>query len=104
MERPRYVFSDTLDTVPEGVTLVRSKDAVAEATRLKQESDGDLGLGGPGLAATLVDLIDEFSLYVVPVMTGGGKPYAPVDKELRLHLAEHRAFPSGVMHLRYVRA
>jgi dihydrofolate reductase len=104
METPRYVFSDTLDTVPEGVTLVRSKDAVAEATRLKQETEGDLGLGGPGLAASLVDLIDEFCLYVMPVTTGGGKPYAPAGKELRLRLAAHHAFPSGVMQLRYVRA
>jgi dihydrofolate reductase len=101
LETPRYVFSDTLDTVPEGVTIVRSKDAVAEVTRLKKETEGYLGLGGPGLAASLVDLIDEFWLYVLPVMTGGGKPYAPAGKELRLRLTGHRLFPSGVMWLCY---
>ena len=101
---PRVVFSDAIDSVPEGVRLVRSKDAVAEVTRLKQVTDGYLDLGGPTLAASLVDLIDEFCLYVVPVAVGGGKPYFPTQQELRLRLVEHRAFPSGVVYLRYERA
>jgi dihydrofolate reductase len=100
---PRIVFSDTLESVPDGVRLVRSKDAVAEATRLKQETDGYLDLGGPTLAASLIDLVDEFRLYVVPVALGGGKPYFPAHRELRLRLVEHRAFSSGVVYLRYER-
>ena len=62
VQKPRIVFSDTLESVPEGVRLVRSKDAVAEVTRLKRETDGELDLGGPALASSLVDLIDEFRL------------------------------------------
>ena len=38
-----------LQTVPGGVRLVRSTDALAEVTLLKQHSDGDLDLGGPAL-------------------------------------------------------
>ncbi|MEV0617873.1 dihydrofolate reductase family protein [Nonomuraea sp. NPDC050404] len=59
-QTPRYVFSDTLQTVPEGLTIVRRKEAVSVVTRLKQEIDGTLQLGGPELATSLLDLIDEF--------------------------------------------
>ncbi|MEV4675445.1 MULTISPECIES: dihydrofolate reductase family protein [Actinomadura] len=103
-ETPRYVFSDTVQTVPEGVTIVRRKDAESTVTRLKQEFDGPLQLGGPELAASLADLIDEFWVYASPVIIGGGKPYMPVSKEVRLHLAEHRVFPSGITFRRYTRA
>jgi dihydrofolate reductase len=104
VQTPRIVFSDTLQSVPVGVQLVRSKDAVAEVTRLKQQTEGVLDLGGPTLAASLVDLIDEFRLFVLPVVVGGGKPFFSVRKKLELQLAEHRAFPSGTMYLRYERA
>jgi dihydrofolate reductase len=105
VETPRMVFSDTLERVAEGVRLVRSSDAVAEVTRLKQETDGHLDLGGPGLAASLLDLVDEFRLFVKPVAIGGGKPFFPVGRgELRLRLCEQRAFASGAVYLRYDRA
>jgi dihydrofolate reductase len=101
---PRFVFSDTLQSVSEGVTLVRSRDAAAEVTRLKEHSDGELDLGGPGLAASLMDLIDEFRLFVVPVVVGGGKPFFAPGRKLTLRLLEQRTFPSGTVYLRYERA
>ncbi|MFC5750146.1 dihydrofolate reductase family protein [Actinomadura rugatobispora] len=103
-ETPRYVFSDTLQTVPEGVTIVRRKDAVSAVTRLKQEIDGTLQLGGPELAASLVDLIDEFWVYTFPVIIGEGRPYLPVGKKLLLRPVEHRSFASGTTFRRYVRS
>jgi hypothetical protein len=100
---PRIEFSDTLDSVPEGVQLVRSTDAVAQVTRLKQQTDGDLDLGGASLAASLIDLIR------VPALRharrgGGGKPFFAARKEPWLRLAEHRAFASGTVYPRYERA
>lgn len=103
VQTPRIVFSDTLDSVPEGCRLVRSGEAVAEVRRLKQETQGPLGLGGATLAASLIDLIDEFQIWVNPVAVGGGKPFFPARRELRLRLAEHRAFESGALYLRYRR-
>lgn len=105
VQTPRIVFSDTLDSVSEGCRLVRSSEAVAEVRRLKHETQGHLGLGGATLAASLIDLIDEFRIWVNPVAVGGGKPFFPVGRaQLRLWLAEHRAFPSGALYLRYRRA
>lgn len=103
-ETPRYVFSDTLTRVPEGVRLVRSDEAVAEVTRLKQQTDGRFDLGGACLAASLLDLVDEFALFVMPATVGGGKPFFPVGRRLRLRRTEHRCFASGVVYLRYERA
>lgn len=104
VETPRVVFSDTLDSVADGVRLVRSADAIAEVTRLKAETDGRLNVGGAALAASLIDLIDEFTLLVSPVVVGGGKPFFPVGAgRLPLELAETRTFSEGVVLLRYVR-
>jgi dihydrofolate reductase len=100
---PRIVFSDSLESVAPGCRLVRRADAVDEVVRLKRETDGDLSVGGTGLAASLLDLIDEFRPMVVPAFTGGGKPYFPPGADLRLRLVEQRAFGSGTVYLRYER-
>jgi dihydrofolate reductase len=102
-ETPRYVFSETLEAVPEGVTLVRRKDAESVVKRLKEETDGNLQLGGPELAVSLLDLIDEFWVYAFPVIAGAGKPYLPVEEEVQLRLVEQRSLASGIMFRRYVR-
>ncbi|MCE0765432.1 dihydrofolate reductase family protein [Pseudonocardia kujensis] len=100
---PRIVFSDSLESVPPGCRLVRGASAVEEVLRLKKETDGDLAVGGAGLAASLLDLIDEFRPRVAPAVLGGGTPYFPRGADLRLRLVEERAFRNGVVHLRYER-
>jgi dihydrofolate reductase len=100
---PRIVFSDSLESVAPGCRLVRRADAVDEVVRLKKETDGDLSVGGAGLAASLLDLIDEFRPMVVPAVVGGGKPYVPLGAGLRLRLVEQRTFGNGTVYLRYAR-
>jgi len=68
--------------------------------RLKKETDGELSVGGAGLAASVLDLIDEFQLTVVPAFLGGGKPYIPLGADLRLRLVEQRTFPGDIQYLR----
>lgn len=102
---PRIVFSDTLERVGEGARLVRSRDAVAEVRRLKAQPSSHLDVGGAGLAASLADLIDEFWLWVHPVVVGGGTRYFPAfHDQFPLTLIETRTLSGGVVVLRYERA
>jgi dihydrofolate reductase len=103
--KPKIVFSTTLESVGENCRLIR-RDIAAEVAILKEQSGGDLGIGGPGLARTLAmhDLIDEYHLVLFPVTVGGGKPYFPaLDHEQRLRLRESRTFDCGAVYLRYQR-
>jgi dihydrofolate reductase len=103
---PKVVFSGTLEEV-EGNTRLARSGAVEEATRLRAESGKALAVGGAGLAATLIEaaLVDEFRLFVYPVVLGGGTPYFPaLDERADLELVESREFGSRVVYLRYQRA
>jgi dihydrofolate reductase len=104
VKTPRIVFSDTLTSVPTGVRVVRREESRAEVVRLKNETDGELNLGGADLASSLTDVIDEFRLFVMPTAIGGGKPYFPIGAKLNLNLVEQRAFTSGAVYLRYTQA
>jgi dihydrofolate reductase len=104
---PKVVFSATLDQV-EGNARLASDDVAGEVARLRETpGEGVISVGGAGLASTLIklDLIDEYRLFVVPVVLGAGTPYfPPLDRELALELLETRTFGSGVVYLRYRRA
>jgi riboflavin biosynthesis pyrimidine reductase len=67
---------------------------------------GDLALGGADLAATFMrlDLIDEYRIYVHPVVIGRGRPLFPVsDTTTELRLEDTRTFGNGVVLLHYRR-
>jgi len=101
---PKVVFSSTLQRV-EGNARLAKGDVAEELAALKAES-GDVGVGGAGFAATLVEqnLIDEYRLFVSPVVLGGGTRYFPaLDRRLDLELVETRTFGGRVVYLRYRR-
>lgn len=103
---PKVVFSTTLDQVEGNARLVKV-NAVEEIRELKAQPGGDLAIAGAELAATATraGLIDEYRLYVHPVVLGDGKPMFPAPHErLNLSLAETRTFSSGVVYLRYRRS
>ncbi len=103
-ETPKLVFSRTLTGVQEGFELAGA-DAVASVAELKRAAGGELACGGAGLASTLAGarLIDEYRVFVSPVLLGGGTPYlrAELRARLDLELLEQRRFGSGVVYLRY---
>jgi dihydrofolate reductase len=104
-DTPKIVFSRTLDAVEGNARLVKG-DAAEEVARLKQEPGNDLAVGGAGLASTFIKLglVDEYRLFVSPVVLGGGTPYFPaLDERINLELVEARTFGSRVVYVRYQR-
>jgi dihydrofolate reductase len=104
-EKPKIVFSTTLDAVGMNCRLVRG-EVSAELATLKRQQGGDLGVSGPGLASEFarLDLIDEYRLVVYPTIVGGGKLYFPArDAPLQLRFLESRTFSCGAVYLRYQR-
>lgn len=102
---PKVVFSSSLDRV-EGNTRLAAGDVAEEVARLKAEPGGDLAVGGAGLASELIErnLIDDYRLFVSPVVLGGGTPYFPaMERRIDLELLETRTFAGGVEFLHYAR-
>ena len=103
---PKVVFSTTLERV-EGNARLAAGNVAEEVRRLKERMDGDLGIGGAALAADCIelDLVDEYRLFVYPVIVGGGKPFFPsTHSRLELELVETRSFGSRAVCLRYRRS
>ena len=104
-DMPKIVFSRTLEQAGWNTTIVREVDP-EEIQKLKAQPGGDLVVGGANLAAAFRahDLIDEYRIYVHPVLLGRGRLlFQPSDVTAYLRLAETRAFGNGVVLLRYER-
>jgi len=70
---------------------------------LKAQLPHDVSVGGPTLAAHAIrtGLVDEYHLFVVPVMIGGGKRVLPSNVCVKLALLDERRFANGMVYLRY---
>ncbi|WP_405010313.1 dihydrofolate reductase family protein [Kitasatospora sp. NBC_01539] len=104
-ETPKIVFSTTLQHVDRNAELRREVDP-EEIRELKTRPGGDLVVGGANLGATFRrhDLIDEYRVYVHPVLIGRGTPlFTPTDHHTALEPVENRTFGNGVVLLRYAR-
>ena len=98
----KVVYSRTLEAAQTARTRIE-RDFDAEAVRqLKAESDRDLAVGGPDLAAQAIraGLVDEYQLYLTPVLVGGGTRSLPRDLRIDLDLVEERWFRNGTVFLR----
>ena len=102
-EATKYVFFNSLDKVDAGCQLVK-EDISTFITDLKARPGKNIGLGGAELAETFLhlNLIDEFGIFIHPVVLGGGKPFLPKQAtRIPLRLLDSRKFRSGVMYLHY---
>lgn len=99
----KIVYSSTLEKVSTARTQIERTFEPAAVRQLKEQSDRDLGIGGPELAAHAIraGLVDEYHLFLNPILVGGGKPYLPDGVHVRLELLDERRFAGGVIHLRY---
>jgi dihydrofolate reductase len=102
--KKKIVFSKTLTQVYWNSVLFEGNIA-EEITRLKAQPGKIMSVGGANLASTFMnlDLIDEYHLYIHPIILGSGKPMFPqLQDKLNLSLVETRTFGAGVVLLKYV--
>jgi dihydrofolate reductase len=102
----KIVFSRTLEQVQGNARLVRDNVA-EEITKLKAQPGKDMVVGGANIASSLMrlGLIDEYRLFIHPVVLGSGTPMFPaLGDKIKLRLVETRTFGFGVVYLCYQRA
>jgi len=99
---PKVVFSTTLREVGPNARLVRD-DVEGVVRSLKAEASGNISVAGAALAASLsrLGLIDEYHLYLHPVVLGGGKPFFEGGSALKLKPLGIENLPQDVVLLRY---
>jgi dihydrofolate reductase len=99
----KVVYSRTLQTVPTARTRIEREFDAEAVERMKAQSGTDLVIGGPALAAHAIraGLVDEYHLFLTPIIVGGGKPSLPSAVHLKLELLDERRFGGGMVHLRY---
>ncbi len=101
---PKWVVSRSLESVGPNATLVED-DLEGAVRKLKAERDGEIEVAGPDLAHSLTELglIDEYRIYLHPVVLGGGKRYfAGARPPLRLMTSDR--IGEDVLRLTYVPA
>lgn len=101
----KYVVSTTLKSADawRNSTII-SENVVDEVRRLKEQPGKDIYIDGSSVLVNTLqqaDLVDEYNLLVFPIVLGSGKKVFPDGFYTGLKLLESKAFPSGVMLLRY---
>jgi dihydrofolate reductase len=99
----KIVYSRTLEAVSSARTRIE-RDFDPEAVRqMKATAGHDITVGGPDLAAQAfkAGLVDEYHLFLTPIVVGGGKHSLPDNVRLKLELVDVRRFGGGVVHLHY---
>jgi len=100
----KVVYSTTLkEPFTARTRIERAFDADA-VRRMKAESTSDISIGGPTLAAHAIaaGLVDEYQVFVAPVVLGNGLRFLPDRSRIDLTLLDERRFPNGMVFIRYV--
>ena len=102
--QPKWVVSRSLTSVGSNARLVED-DLESAIRKLKDEYDGEIEVAGPDLARSLtaLSLIDEYRIYLHPVVLGHGKPYFAGPRP-PLRLMTHDRIDQDVIRLTYVPA
>jgi dihydrofolate reductase len=100
----KIVYSKTLQAVTSARTRIERAFDPEAVRQLKATAARDLTVGGPELAAQAIEagLVDEYQLFLVPVVVGGGKRSLPDnDVRVNLELLDERRFRNGTVYLHY---
>ncbi len=101
---PKWVVSDSLKSLGPNASLVEG-DLEGAIRALKAEREGEIQVGGPNLARSLTELglIDEYRIYLHPVVLGHGTPYFAAPRP-PLRLTSSERIGADVIKLTYVPA
>ena len=99
----KVVYSKTLQAPSSAKTRIEREFDPEVVSELKATATRDLTIGGPDLAARAIaaGLVDEYQLFVVPVLVGGGKRFLPEGVRENLELLDERRFGNGTVYLQY---
>jgi dihydrofolate reductase len=99
----KIVYSATLQAPDTARTRVERDFDPDQVRKLKEAAGRDLTVGGAHLAAQAIaaGLVDEYQLFLVPAVVGGGTRALPDQVRLNLALAEEREFGGGTVYLCY---
>ena len=99
----KIVYSTTLERPDTAKTRTERHFDPVQVRKLKEAADRDLTVGGARLAAQAIaaGLVDEYQLFVVPAVVGGGTRALPDQVRLDLVLAEEHRFGGGTVYLCY---
>ena len=99
----KIVYSSTLDSVSTARTRLERTFDPDTVAAMKASADRDLSIGGPTLAARAIaaGLVDEWNLFLSPVVVGGGTSAFPAGSSVELTLEDERRFANGTVYLRY---
>jgi dihydrofolate reductase len=99
----KIVYSKTLRTVASARTRVQRDFDPGAVRHLKATASRDLTVGGPDLAAQAIEagLVDEYHLFLMPVIVGGGKRSLSLNLRVNLDLLDESRFRNGTVYLHY---
>jgi len=99
----KIVYSTTLRSPDTARTRIEPSFGPVQVRQLKEAADSDLTVGGAHLAAQAIaaGLVDEYQLFVVPAVVGGGTRALPDQASLNLALAQEHKFSGGTVYLCY---
>ena len=99
----KVVYSRSLESASSARTRIERDFEPDAVRRLKETAGADISIGGADLAGQAIKagLVDEYHLFLVPVLEGGGKRAFPDGVRLELELLGERRFGSGVVYLRH---
>jgi dihydrofolate reductase len=99
----KVVYSKTLAKVSSARTRIERNFDPEAVRQMKAAAGRDITVGGPDLAGQVMKagLLDEYHLFVTPVIVGGGNRALPDGVRVKLELLGERRFASGVVYLHY---
>jgi dihydrofolate reductase len=99
----KIVYSRTLETVSSARTRIEREFNPDAVRQMKASADRDISIGGPDIAGQAIGagLVDDWHLFLTPIVVGGGNRALPDDVRVKLELLDERRFGNGVVYLRY---